>query len=49
MFALATQILEAAKATENDKFAVYTYFFFAHSIKEGKEIYSLEVTPMKKD
>lgn len=48
VFALASQILVAAKATENDKFAVHTQFSFGHSHTYGKELYSLCVTPMKK-
>ena len=49
VFTLASQILTAAKATENDKFAVYTYFSFGHTLVSGKEIYGLEVIPQAKD
>ena len=48
VFALASQILAAAKATENDKFAVHTQFSFGHSHTYGKELYCLCITPMKK-
>lgn len=48
VFALASQILAAAKATENDKFAVHTQFSFGHSHTFGKELYCLSVSLMKK-
>ena len=49
VFALASQILAAAKATENEKFAVHTNFCFGHSHTFGKELYCLSVSLMKKD
>ena len=49
VFALASQILAAAKATENDKFAVHTNFSYGYSHDCPKEMYLLSVSLMKKN
>lgn len=48
VFALASQILAAAKATENEKFVVHTAFTFGHSLTCDKELYYFGVSPVKK-
>ena len=49
VFALASQILAAAKATENEKFAVHTNFSFGYAHDYPKEMYLLSVSLMKKN
>lgn len=49
VFTLASQILAAAKATENEKFAVHTDFSFGYAHDCPKEMYLLSVSLMKKD
>ena len=48
-FSLISQILTAAKATENKKFAVHTFFSLNYSVDTDKEMFNVIVIPMIKN